>query len=180
VDYITELCEQSRREYSEKKTMTFERASDEVVFSCEVQKSSVQVAWRPESSEQNDLGCKINVEQHVDYAPKFSINLNGKLQSIEFNNSEGQRQRTSVLNCRLKLKNLLLARKRPSTEDDFLMELGQSKSDPNDYLTANRICLIYDVAPAWGVWRKKFYEGLDEDDTNQREPAAEESYSKSL
>jgi hypothetical protein len=162
VDYITDLCEQSRREYSEKNTVTFERASDEVVFACEVQKSRVQISWRPEASEKNDLACKINIEQHVDYAPKFSINLLGKLQAIEFNTSEGQRQRTPVLNCRLKLKSLLQAHKTPPTEDDFLLELGRTANDPSDHVTANRVCLIYDVAPAWTAWRKRYYEDPEE------------------
>lgn len=153
---IQELCDESRRRWTEKETVAFERAGVDVVFSCEVHKDEVKVKWTPEQGGEHDLKCQSATDDQIDLAPAFSFNLKGQLRTISYSTPAQQRAVTQLTRCRKKLASTRTIASVPESEEEFLRSLVHLKGDPQDYITANRACLMFDPAPDWEPFRKKY------------------------
>jgi hypothetical protein len=156
VETISELCDKSRRKYTEKESTAFDRAAVDVVFSCEVQKDAVKVQWLPERSADHDMNCEADRDELMAYAPTFVFNLKGQIRQIEYSTPDGGRQTAPMKNCRLKLKALKAMNGTPTSREEFVRRLGHLGGDPPDWRTENLMCLEYDPHPGWEPWRKRY------------------------
>jgi hypothetical protein len=143
ISYLRQLCEKSLERWTEKDSVVVERASDSVVLSCEVRSDVTFVQWRLESSSEGDIKCQPGTHKTAMQAePAFVFNKKGELAAIEFWARNRERQSVNTANCRRKLK-LAEDRKLKTDSMEAVDKLPHLKSDPKDYVMANRICFEY-------------------------------------
>ncbi len=156
VDIFRDLCDLSKAKLTESGTVVMERASKEVVFSCEAGSDFIRTSWRLEESEKADLKCRDPSGDIIPHAPAFLFDLKGRLRSIEFSATSGKRESIGMRSCREKLKVAKSLNPAPATLDEFFQALGRTPGDPEDYLTANFICFVFDLSPIWHSWRERY------------------------
>ncbi|NJL25541.1 MAG: hypothetical protein HC902_10460 [Calothrix sp. SM1_5_4] len=155
--YLHKICEDSRRQWSEDSSTRVEKTADSLLFSCEVRAKEVILQWRPEStSPEPDMNCEAPHPDRIALAPSFHFDRKGRLQKIEYSGRDGARQTSLIRNCRRKLSAVKALTTPPRSKAEFLGALGQLPGDPADYISANMICLLYDVPPQWAAWRRKY------------------------
>lgn len=154
VRYIRQLCEKSMDQWSEKDSVILERASSSILFSCEVRTQFTLVQWRLEQTNDPDIKCQPGKNQeNIAASPAFVFDHKGFLTAIEFSARNGERQAVNTANCRRKLQ-LSLSRNEKPTNLDGVDHMPHLKSDPTDYVMANRMCFEYDVTSEWGTLRQ--------------------------
>ncbi len=154
VQVLRQLCETSLERWTETDTVILERASNSIVFSCEVRADVTFVQWRMETSSDGDLKC--NPGPHLEALraePAFVFGKKGDLEAIEFWGRNGKRQSVNTANCRRKLQ-LTLSRKVKTDSMSSVDHMPRLKSDPQDHVMANRICFEYDVTSEWSGLRE--------------------------
>lgn len=151
---VVALCQKSEDESEDGATAVFEQVFGETVISCEVRPDGTLVTLRRESQAEADLSCAANdPAQTLQLAPTFLYDPAGALHSISFTTGETLHT-VPIQNCRRKLKR---AKTLDANSLDALASvLGQDAGDPSDLIMANKMCVIYDPAQGWRVWRKKF------------------------
>lgn len=154
VRYIRELCEKSMERWTEQDSVILERASSSILFSCEVRNDATFVQWRLEENDDFDIKCQPGA--HLDAiaaAPAFVFDQKGALTAIEFSARNGERQSVNSANCRRKLK-LTLNRRVKTDNQAAIDRMPRLKSDPQDFVMANRMCFQYDVTGEWAALRE--------------------------
>lgn len=153
VQYMKDLCEKSMDKWTDKDSIIIERASVDVVFSCEARADATFVQWRLEPSGDADLKCQApHSGDGINHTPAFVFDRKGELHSIEFDAENGERQSIKIANCRRKLE--LTLKRGTKLGKDWIDTMPKLKSDPSDVVTANRVCAEYDVADDWEKLRK--------------------------
>jgi hypothetical protein len=155
VGTIEDLCETSRDKMRHGRSVIVERASPQVIFSCEYTKQSMRVIWRLGKSPAGDLKCSDPGGAMIPHAPGFVFAHDGRMRAFEFVDANGIRQTLPARNCRSKAvlaKNI----EPPATLDDFFVQLGPMAGDPKDYIDANFICFVFDLSPLWPAWRARY------------------------
>lgn len=153
VRVFRDLCERSMDAWTEKDSVIIERAARDIVFTCEVRNDVSFVQWRYEASDQYDLNCEPARKIASDTAaPAFVFNHKGDLSAIEFFARSGERQSVNVANCRRKLK-LALSRPASGSGMTIVDRMPRLKSDPRDFVMANRVCYEYDISKDWSKIR---------------------------
>lgn len=148
VQYIRNLCERSQDKFKGNDSVIIERASSDTVFSCEARADATFVQWRVEPSQEADLPCTSRPQKDsLSHEPTFVFDRVGELMAIEFDAQNGERQAVKSVNCAKKLE--LVSKKTLSGKGRLAAELPRLKSDPPDYLMANKICIDYHVAEGW-------------------------------
>lgn len=154
VRYLRQLCEKSMERWTEEDSVIVERASSTIVFSCEVRSDATFVQWRLEPTEDPDIKCQpVRGDGSMQAAPAFVFDQKGLLSAIEFSARNGERQTVNAANCRRKLQ-LTLGRKIRTTSMNEVDRMPRLKSDPRDYVMANRMCFEYDVTAEWDELRE--------------------------
>lgn len=154
VRYVRQLCEKSMEQWTEKDSVILERASSSLLFSCEVRSDATFVQWRLESTEDPDIKCQPGKNhQNIAASPAFVFDRTGALSAIEFSARNGQRQSVNTANCRRKLKLTLNRNIKPSSIE-AVDKMPRLKSDPSDFVMANRMCFEYDVTSEWEPLRE--------------------------
>jgi hypothetical protein len=155
VNTLEDMCEESRRQMTEKKTIVVEQAGDGVVFRCEYTSTSIRVGWRLKESKDTDVKCRSPGGSIAPLSPGFTFAHDGRMRSLEFNGPNGKRQIMPMRNCRIKI---VRAKKLtpPPTRAEFLVRLGQAPRDPPDHLNANFMCFVFDLSPRWLEWRDRY------------------------
>jgi len=154
VRYLRELCEKSMERWTEQDSVILERASSTVLFSCEVRSDATFVQWRLEETEDFDIKCQPGRNRaSVGAAPAFVFDQKGALSAIEFSARNGERQSVNAANCRRKLQ-LTLDRKVRTDTQAVVDKMPRLKSDPIDWVMANRMCFEYDVTSEWEPLRE--------------------------
>lgn len=153
VQRLRELCETSLERWTEKDSVILEMASPSIVFSCEVRSDVTFVQWRLEHSPTGGLKCQPGPRADmIKTEPAFVFGKKGDLESIEFWGRNGKRQAVNTANCRRKLQ-LTLKRNLATASVSAVDRMPRLKSDPQDYVMANRICFEYDVTSEWSKMR---------------------------
>lgn len=149
VRYLRDLCEKSMERWTDEDSVIVERASSTIVFSCEVRADATFVQWRLENTEDPDIKCQSGKnQQNIAAGPAFVFDHMGELKAIEFSARNGERQSVNTANCRRKLQ-LTLTRNVKPDNPEAVDRMPRLKSDPRDYVMANRMCFEYDVASEW-------------------------------
>ncbi len=144
-----ELCEKSMAQRMDHDTTMIEQASSSVVFSCEAFEEVTFVQWRLEQSEDGNLNCQPGKHREaLEAAPSFVFSKTGALVSIEFSARNGERQMVNLANCRRKVE-LTVKRNIQTPDMASIDKLPRLKSDPSDYVMANRMCFEYDITAEW-------------------------------
>lgn len=152
---LRDLCETSQSKFKNDHSVVTERASVQVMFTCEFKKTAISTSWRLEDNKNAELSCLDPGGDIVSLAPGFTFALSGLMRSMEFTAKDETRQSIPVRNCRTKAqaaKNM----KPPPTLDEFFAQLGRMPGDPPDFLTANFMCFVFDLSPLWRPWRERY------------------------
>jgi hypothetical protein len=161
VDRVRELCEQSEEKLTDKTTLAFEQIISNMLYRCEVKKSSVAITITPlvgeNGDEEMDDECTaFDSYQTLAMNPEFLFTYSGFVNRMSFSSGPTTRQMVLISNCRKKLK---VARSiAAADQSEFVERLGQLPNDPSDFHSANRLCLIYDSAPGWMEVRQQYLE----------------------
>lgn len=151
---LVALCQKSQDKLEDGATEVFEQVIGETVISCEVRPDGTVVTLRRESQSEADLSCAANDSaQTLQLAPTFLYDPSGALNSISFTTGDALHT-VPIQNCRNKLKRAKTLSS--NSLDELASVLGQDAGDPSDLIMANKMCVIYDPAQGWRVWRKKF------------------------
>jgi hypothetical protein len=154
VRYLRQLCEGSLERWSKDDSVVLERASNSVVFSCEVRSDVTFVQWRLENSSDGDIKCRPGPhKQAMEAEPAFVFDKKGELNAIEFWGRNRERQSVNAANCRRKAE-LTVSRNVKTESMEAVDRLPRLKSDPQDWVMANRMCFQYDVNSAWNEMRE--------------------------
>lgn len=155
VSMLEDLCEASRMKGDKNTTVSMERSSKEVTFSCEYTAQSIHVGWRLQAVEDGDLKCLDPGGAILPKSPGFTFALDGRMRSMQFNSEKGERQKIPAKNCRIKV--LSLATVTPPQElDDLFVKMGRLNDDPSDYINGNFMCFVFDLSPKWTPWRERY------------------------
>ena len=156
VDVIHKLCERSHKNFHDGNPSSIERASKQVVFSCYVTKGSIKIGWHLEDNPDSELECREPGGDVIPLGPEFTFNEKGRMRSIEFSTALKTRQTVPYRNCRAKATKVQTLDSAPADIWAFLREIGRTPGDPEDFISANLICLTFDSSPLWKPWREKY------------------------
>lgn len=157
IDVIHDLCRRSAEGHSDGKSLKFESAGDHIMFFCEYRKDTVTVGWRFADKKGADVECGDPGGDIVVRAPGFNFTPSGRMKSIEFWGPGKDREIIPYRNCRVKAAQAKSIAAPPATMEDFLQKLGRSNKDPEDFATANLLCLTFDSSPLWVPWRERYF-----------------------
>jgi hypothetical protein len=159
IDIFHELCKDSYQKSGEgQRAPPVERASSDLVFSCHYTKGNIEVAWRLEEGHKSEMNCHDPGGDVVSHGPGFNFTVGGKIKSIEFYNTDNERERIPYRNCRLKAGKIkAISERAPAALSDFLFALGKDAKDPQDYYHGNMMCFTFDSSPLWKPWREKYF-----------------------
>lgn len=151
---LQKLCERSHDKLRDGADTNVDKAGNDIVFSCKVTNKIIAVEWTAQKTEGGSLECSGTKGSAMIYQnPGFEFAYNGHLGKITFTSSTGERQAERIANCRAKLKALRNLNPPPATADATVDAMPIIANDPRDQLTADRLCLTYDLVPGWKAFR---------------------------
>lgn len=154
-DKLQKLCERSQEKLRDGADTTVDKIGEDIIFTCKVGVKSISVKWTAQKTAEGSLDCNGTKGSSMIYQnPGFEFGYSGRLGRITFTSATGERQTERVSNCRVKLKALRKIVPPPMTADGVVEAMPAVEGDANDQLSANRLCLTYDIAPDWKTFRR--------------------------
>jgi hypothetical protein len=154
VDKVNEICLKSGRKSTKNDTVVLERDIGAMTYSCEWRRESIAVKLTHAVEADRKPECVLKDPFSVyNSQPGFVFTPKGFVNSISFDSSSGERQVIPVSNCRRKLKAL---KGNYPTMESLEAAMPDAPNDPPDRKTANRMCWVFDAAPGWAAFRRRY------------------------
>jgi hypothetical protein len=152
---LQRLCERSQEKLRDGADTTVDKIGDDIIFTCKVGKKNIAVEWTAQETSDGSLDCSGTKGSTMIYQnPGFEFGYSGRLGRITFTSATGERQTERVSNCRAKLKALREVEPPPASADAVVDAMPAVAGDARDQLSANRLCLTYDIVPDWKAFRR--------------------------